>query len=381
MRASLRPVAAAFITFGFFGGAWAVATVDIEHSFGMTDAQLGALLGIGILAATIVAAFGGAITDRFGAAATLTRSFAIWGVLIAVEACAPRLGVFAPALILALSASGLVDVVMNVIAAAELSGEPGRLVRFHGLWNAGTVLGAAVTGVVIALGGSWRIAWFGVAIAAIVTSITSARARIPDPPPSAHPSMIKALLSVRHEGLFVVAVVFGAAAMVEGGIATWGVLYLRSHLGVGVLAGVSAYVVGQILATATRMGGGGIVGGLGTRRSIALGATLATGGLALEALSHNAVIAATGLAAATVGISVVWPLLMADVNNQARHPAIAIGGVTATGYLGMVVGPPLVGAVSSLFGLRVGLLVLAGVAAFVALTPARVRSRVPDLRG
>ena len=51
--------------------------------------------------------------------------------------------------------------------------------------------------------------------------------------------MWKALASVRHEGLLVVAIVFGAAAMVEGGVATWGVLYLRSNLGVGVLAGVT----------------------------------------------------------------------------------------------------------------------------------------------
>ena len=264
---------------------------------------------------------------------------------------------------------------MNVIAAAELGDQPGRLVRFHGLWNGGTVVGAAVTGVVIALGASWRIAWFGVAVAALVTSYASARAHIPDPPSSEHPSMWKALASVRHEGLLVVAIVFGAAAMVEGGIATWGVLYLRSNLGVGVLAGVSVYVVGQSLATVTRIGGGGLAGRLGTRRSIAIGASLAAIGLACEALSNAPALAAIGLAAAAVGISVVWPLLMADVNNQARHPALALGAVTASGYLGMVAGPPLVGGIASLFGLRVGLLVLAGVAAFVAVTPARVRVR------
>jgi MFS family permease len=85
------------------------------------------------------------------------------------------------------------------------------------------------------------------------------------------------------------------------------------------------------------------------------------------------VIAAIGLAAASVGISVVWPLLIADVNNQAQHPALAIGGVTAAGYMGMVAGPPIVGLCSGVFGLRVGLLVLAAFALFVALTPARVR--------
>ncbi len=85
-------------------------------------------------------------------------------------------------------------------------------------------------------------------------------------------------------------------------------------------------------------------------------------------------VAATGLAVASVGVSVVWPLLLADVNNEARHPALAIGGVTASGYLGMVAGPPIVGLFSALFGLRVGLLVLAGVALFVAVTPAHVRT-------
>ena len=71
----------------------------------------------------------------------------------------------------------------------------------------------------------------------------------------------------------------------------------------------------------------------------------------------------------------MWPLLIADVNNEAEHAALAIGGVTACGYLGMVAGPPLVGLISGAFGLEAGLLVLAGVALFVALTPAHVRPR------
>ena len=85
-------------------------------------------------------------------------------------------------------------------------------------------------------------------------------------------------------------------------------------------------------------------------------------------------IAAAGLAAASLGISVVWPLLMADVNNEATHPALAIGGVTAAGYLGMVAGPPIVGIVSGAFGRPTGLMVLAAIALFVAVTPAHVRT-------
>jgi MFS family permease len=374
MPTTLRPVAVAFVVFGVLGGAWAVAPVDIERTFGLSDAGLGLLLAAGIIGATAVAAFGGAITDRWGAGRSLARALVFWGVLLGAEAFAPHLGIFVPALVAAMAAGGLVDVVMNIIAADALAHDAGRLVRFHGLWNAGCVLGAAICGVVLRLGLSWRVMWFGVAVVGIVTGLVTRRARVPEPERFDHPSMWRALLGLRHEGLVVLALVFAASAMVEGGVATWGVLYLRGHLGLGVLAGVSAYVVGETLATATRFGGRPVIAALGTRRAVALGASLAAGGIATEALCGVPGLAAAGLAAAAVGISVVWPLLLADVNNQARHPALAIGGVTACGYLGMVAGPPLVGTLSALFGLRVGLLVLAAIALFVAIVPAHVRA-------
>lgn len=185
--------------------------------------------------------------------------------------------------------------------------------------------------------------------------------------------MFRALIGLRHEGLTVLAFVFAASALVEGGVATWGVLYLRAEVGVGVLAGVGAYVVGNVLATITRVSSSSVVRALGTRRTVALGASISAAGIALEVLCHVPVVAATGLALASLGISVVWPLLIADVNNEARHPALAIGGVTAAGYLGMVAGPPIVGLVAGAFGRSAGLLLLAAAAVFVAVTPAHVR--------
>jgi MFS family permease len=373
VRVTLRPVAAAFVVFGVFAGAWAVAAVDIERTFGLSDAELGLLLAAGILGATAVAAFAGALTDRFGAGAALSAGLAMWAVLVAVQAISPRLALFVPAFALGMAAGGLIDVVMNIVAADALAHEPGRLVRFHGLFNAGGVAGAIATGIVLRAGGSWRGAWAGVAVIALLTAVATRRARIPEPPKSNHVSMLRALASLRHEGLLVLAIVFGAAAMIEGGIATWGILYLRAHLGLGVLAGVSAYVVGQSLATLTRIAGGPMIGALGTRRAVVIGASLAAAGIGAEAMFGNVAIAAMGLAAAAVGISVVWPLLLADVNNEARHPALAIGGVTAAGYLGMVAGPPIVGVISGILGLRAGLLFLSAVAVFVAVTPAHVR--------
>ena len=299
----MRPVAAAFLVFGSFAGSWAVAVIDVERAFSLSDAQIGFILAGGILAATAIATVGGLVIDRWGSTLALLRSLFLWGGLLAVAASAPHLGVFAPALILAMGAGGAVDVVMNVIAADALAAEPAHLVRFHGLFNGGAVIGAAVTGVALRFGASWRVPWIGIAVMAIVLAFTTRRARLPEAPTNQHPSMLRAIAELRHEGLLVVALVFGASAMVEGGIATWGILYLRGHLGLGVLAGVTAYIAGETLATLARFGGGPVVNMLGPRRAIVVGATVSASGLAIEALCGLPALAAAGLAAAAVGIS------------------------------------------------------------------------------
>ncbi|HEY7438933.1 MAG TPA: MFS transporter [Acidimicrobiia bacterium] len=372
---SLRPVVASFIVFGSFWGAWAVATVDVKDTFHLSDGGLGVLLAVGVSAAAGLNALGGVLSDRWGTSKALARALLVWGALLACQAFSPVLAVFAVAFVLATGAGGLVDVVMNVVSAAAYAAEPGKLVRFHGLFNLGALLGALLTGAVLEAGVSWRAAWVTMACCAIVIGVVTLGSRLPRAAPTGYQSLLRALGSLRHEGLALLATVFGASAMVEGGISTWGVLFLRSRLGVSVAGGVGAFVVGTALATITRIGGGPVFGRLGTRRAVLLGAGLAAAGLAVEALARQPVLAAGGLAAATVGISVVWPLLIADVNNEAIHPAIAIGGVTAAGYLGMVAGPPIVGFVSGAVGLRAGLLVLAATALFVAVTPARVKSR------
>jgi MFS family permease len=364
--------------FGVYAGAFAVAAVDIERTFNLSDAQLGFLLAAGIIAATGLVAVGGIIIDRWGAGLLLARAVIAWGCLLLLEGLAPHVALYVPAFILAVSAGGMLDVVLNVSSAEALSAQPGKLVRFHSLWNFACVLGAIVCGVILRVGWSWRVMWVGLAVVVIIDGIATYRAKIPSPEQVEHPSMWRALVGLRHEGLTVLACVFAASAMVEGGIATFGVLYLRAHVGLGVLAGVGAYVVGNLLAMGARFGGASIVDTLGTRRSVMFGALIAAAGITIEVTAPAAWLAAAGLAAASAGVSLVWPLLMADVSNEARHPALAIGGVTAAGYLGMVAGPPIVGVVAVQFGRPAGLMVLAFIALFVALTPAHVRTTEPQ---
>ena len=108
---------------------------------------------------------------------------------------------------------------------------------------------------------------------------------------------------LRQDGLLVLLIVFALAEVTEGGVDTWGVLYLRNHLATGVLLGAGAYVVGQLVAATTRGAGGAVVGRLSVRRALIIGGCVAGSGILLESISPLPGLAAVGLALGAGGAS------------------------------------------------------------------------------
>ena len=180
---------------------------------------------------------------------------------------------------------------------------------------------------------------------------------------------------LHRDGLLALLVVFALAEITEGGVDTWGVLYLRNHLATGVLLGAGAYVVGQLVAATTRGAGGHLLGRLSTRRALVTGGCVAGAGILLESLSPVSGVAALGLALGAGGASLFWPLVMSTVSQMATQVVSAVGAFTAAGYVGWVAGAPIVGWISQNLGPARGLQVLAlasfGVAACTLLGPWR----------
>jgi fucose permease len=168
------------------------------------------------------------------------------------------------------------------------------------------------------------------------------------------------------DGLLVLLVIFAIAEITEGGVDTWGVLYLRTHLAAGVLLGAGAYVAGQGIAALTRGAGAPAIGRLSPRRALIVGGLVAGAGMLVESGSSYATIAAIGLACGAGGASLFWPIVMSDVVVRATQPVAATGAFTAAGYVGLVAGAPLIGWISDAWGLDRGLLVLASFAFLVA---------------
>jgi len=415
-------VRATFVAFGVFWGTWAVAAANIEHSLHLSAGRLGLLLSASIGAGGLAAAASGGLAERWGTARFLSRTLVGWAVVSLAAAGVAGGVAFVITFVLTMMTAGLVDMAMNAAAAAGVAGDAGRMMRFHALFNTGALVGAAAAGGLLRAGMSWRWAWAAVGVGGLVLAAVTRTASLPGavdhragpsvrptqavtaspggtPPPGmvkARAGWLRSLAAIRSQHLVVLALVFALTAMVEGGIDTWGVLYLRTHLAAGVLLGAGAYCMGQAIAISTRGGAGGRIGRIGPRWGLVIGAAVASGGLAIEAGSNDAAAAAIGLAVAAGGISLCWPLVMAVASTVALasepavrspgpgavsagadpvSPAALVGALTAAGYAGWVAGPAVVGSVADASGLSTGLFLLSGLAAAAAIVLTLIPAR------
>ena len=409
MTPTSLPARVAFVLFGVFWGSWAVAAANVERTLHLSSGRLGLLLSGSIAAGGVAAAMSGGLAERWGTGRFLGRSMVAWGLALVVTAVVANDATFVVSFVVTLTTGGLVDMAMNAAAATTVAGHAGRMMRFHALFNTGALIGAAATGGLLRAGLPWHAVWAAVGVGALAVAWWTLRvspAEVPVAPvgsaadaPTSTPGWLRSFEAIRTQRLMTLALVFAITAMIEGGIDTWGVLYLRTELAAGVLLGAGAYCLGQAIAVSTRGAAGGVIGRLGTRWGLVFGAAAASAGLALEGGSAQAVVAAFGLVLAAGGISLCWPLVMSVASAAAMastpsaaparsvgpgavaarsstvSPAALVGALTATGYVGWVTGPALVGWVADDVGLGAGLFLLASLAAvatgILALIPAR----------
>jgi MFS family permease len=169
-----------------------------------------------------------------------------------------------------------------------------------------------------------------------------------------------------------------AAFVLEGALTDWPGLLLHQDLGATETVAAMAYPLFQAGMLTGRLGADRVRARLGLRATVVgAGLLTAAGMLVASALPGQVVVLATGFAAG-VGIS---PLLPAAVSMAGRDSDAALAQLGAIAYVGMLIGPFMIGAFAEVTSLRVALAVVAilmgsaVVAAGQLLPSRRIRSR------
>lgn len=152
----------------------------------------------------------------------------------------------------------------------------------------------------------------------------------------------------------------------------WSAIYLAQV--VDASEGVAALGLATFSLTmgAGRLLGDRVVARLGSPTTVLVGAVLATSGvaLALGAASPPWTIAGFGIMG--LGLSVVFPLTLRAAGRHAYPSGPAIAAVSTLGYMGFLLGPPVIGLLAEETGLRAALVIVGAACAVAAVLSGKV---------
>ena len=352
-----RGLLAAFAAFGLFWGSWVVLLPAVKAQAGLSDGALGLTLGAMALAALPSMPLAGRLVDRLGAATLLRLSMLAFGVVTVLPGFAHRGLVLLPALVLIGATTGFLDVVINTAAAAWERIERRRLMAYaHGLFSAGTLVGSVGTGFARNEGADPVQVLPVVAVVVLGVGLLQPAYRRPPREAAEGRTRLGAVLLLL--GLLV-----AMSFLVEDALQSWSALHLER--GLGAPPWVSGLGPG-LFALAMTIGrlGAHVLGGRLRDEAVLAGAGLAVcAGALLLATAGSPLPGLVGLFLAGAGTSVMAPVLFSAVGARSEpgREGAALGAVTTFGYVGFLIGPPVVGLVSAATSLPTALALLGGV--------------------
>ena len=358
-----------FLLTGFVFASFASRVPALKEGLGVTHGQL-ALAFVGLNAGAIVGLqFGGIVVPRSGSRAALIASLVLFACALVVPAVVPDLPALVAALFLLAAVNSVADVAMNAqgVTVQRLLQRP-VLSGMHAMHSLGGALGAG-GGVLAARLGVAPVAHFFVcaAVAAGTCLVASplllpSQADAEEPsgsPAGGAPAVVGGVLGW-FRGWSIAVAIIGALAfcftLAEGAALDWSAVYVSDALGGSRALGAAG--LGVFLGTVTlgRLAGDRLVSRFGAVRVFRSGAIVAGVGFGGALFVNEPLAGLVGLGLLGAGIANALPLAIAAGGDApGEGAATAAARVSTLAYLGSFVGPALIGALATLFGLPLAL--------------------------
>ena len=391
MRCSVAPVrsrwavSAIFFINGVVLASWVPHIPAVKAKHALSDGTLGAVLLCMALGAVLALPLAGWLTDRVGS--HRSTMVAALGLSLALPApvVSPSITLLSLALMVLGACNGMLDVSMNAQAVA-IEARYGRPIMssFHGCFGLGGFAGAALAGGAMRFGIDGAHHVVAIALLCVLVVIRARHWLLSSRPARHAPGLVFTKPSRALRGLGALAF---CALLTEGAMADWSAVYLRDVLGTSPAVGAAGFAAFSLAMAGGRFAGDRLVARLGSRGLLRASGALAAGGLGAALLIGRPSAAVVGFGLVGLGISNAVPVLFGAAGRVAGvRPGIALAAVATTGYLGFLVGPPLIGLAAEAAGLPTGLGIVSILCALIAVyvtrvVPARIGGRRASVSG
>lgn len=343
----------------------------IQERTDIGDGALGLALlfsMIGLLSSQLIA---GPLIARRG-----TRPVVIVGGLgyalgLVPVALAHSWGALAASFLFVGFSNGVLDVAMNThgLTVERQLGRP-ILSTLHAAFSFGALGGAAIGGLVAGLGLEVEPHLIGVAALGALTLLVVGRLLLP---PGADATPDGPLFAVPTRALALIGAFAFCVLLSEGAVNDWSAVYIEGELDTSEATAAAGLACFSLTMGIGRLFGDRLNLAFGPVRLARGGGSLAAIGIGIALLAQDPALALFGFACAGVGLAGLFPLALRAAAVKGETPGPSVAAVSAGGYLGFMAGPPAIGGIAEVAGLRAGLLLLVLLCAAAALLGGAVR--------
>ena len=254
----------------------------------------------------------------------------------------------------------LTNVAMNTSAAANerAIGRP-IMPIYHAFYSIGTVSGAGLGAAFEWLGLDLGLQSTAVLVVLVAASVITGRYIAPDVIDVDEPVTMRDRMRVwREPATLLLGVLVLGSSLMEGSANDWLALVLVDGHGFTKTHGAVLYAVFLACMTAGRLGGVIVLARLGRVPTLRITLGMAVVGLATVLLVDWPPLVIAGVVVWGFGNALGFPVAMSAAGDDPRLGPARVATVSSIGYLSMLAGPPVIGALAAAGSLRQAMLML-----------------------
>ncbi len=362
-----------FLLLGFVAGTWGVHVPSIKSHYDLDERLLAAALLSTSVGSLLTLVFAGRVVGQLGA----RRASVLAGLAFTAALGASLVMPGYWALLIAMLVFGAGESVFDVAINSEgttLETLSGRAVMsgFHGMFSLGAMFGATSAALMLRAAVPDWMQLIGVgAFAAVCITLTS-RGML-DSHPKRSSGGDEVHFAWPSGALLLIGLLICCGMLAEGVMYNWSVLYVQQELGTPQDRAALAYIAFAGATAVTRFAGDAVRARLSERTMLLLGPIIAATAMAVVLLIARPWVAIAGFAAVGVGLATIVPILYnAATRVSGVSRAAAIASVSSIGYLGFMVGPPVIGGIAHATTLSIAMGTLIVASAILAIGSRRV---------
>ncbi len=345
-----------FVLLGVAVAMWGALIPYVKVNLGVDEGVLGLLLLCVGFGALFSMPFAGALTTHFGCRRMLQVALPLNFIFIILVSLANNIWLCAVGLLALGMVSGITDIAINIQAVIiekeyqnEQKGRKGLMSDMHGMYSMGNILGALgmISLLSLELSPLLSVVIFTGVSFAIIFCYCS-----PHFLPYASKSQEGARFALPRGLLLFIGVLCFLLYMNEGIVLDWAAIFLITERQIDPAQASMAFVFFSISMTLGRLNGDKLVQRFGVKKVLLYGVLLAAVGEATIIFGDTAWSSLVGFACVGLGSANAIPQLFSLSAKQKEIPIhTAISTVTILGFIGLLLGPAIMGFVAEAFGL------------------------------